>query len=541
MANPARRPAPSVVASSTGEISTGRPMASASAGRRLVVRHAAVDAQRGDRVAAVGSRPPRPGRRRGGPRLRGRRARVSGRPEPRVSPTRVPRAPKSQTGVPRPSSAGTNQTSPVVSHWAATAADSAAVAIRMPRSSRSHSTQVPAESITASMPQVALRRRPGRPRSGRCRRRPAPARVGGLSGPVHWSSMPPVPKVALARPGRVQPWPTSEACWSPAMPQMGGAPGRAVAAPMAPDESTMRRQHGRRDAEPLEQRRRPSRWSAGSTSAVTAALVASVTWRASALSPPREGPGHPGVDRAEAELAALGPGAIGVDRVEDGHRPWWPTRWAPGGSPRPAARGRCRRCAGPASRCPVRRAVPVARSHTMLEARWLAMPTPATGPPSRSAALRHLEHASAMRGGVELHQAGCGRVGEDRCVVRVVDRGVGSHDGGPDAGGADVDDEDAAARACVIDQGEGPNGEGSPSLPGLRMPTGSKVSLRPRRTSKPEPSARGQEAGAVEPDAVVVADGRPVGQGGVGDRVPRLRGSSARATRRRPRGRGRRR
>ena len=41
---------------------------------------------------------------------------ISARPEPRVRPTSVPRAPKSQSGVPRPSNAGTNQTSPAVSH-----------------------------------------------------------------------------------------------------------------------------------------------------------------------------------------------------------------------------------------------------------------------------------------------------------------------------------------------------------------------------------------------------------------------------------------
>ena len=60
------------------------------------------------------------------------------------------------------------------------------------------------------------------------------------------------------------------------------------------------------------------------------------------------------------------------------------------------------------------------------------------------------------------------------------------------------------------------------ACPGLRMPTGSKLFLRPRSTSKPEPRARGEEAGPVEPDAVMVADGGPVGQGGVGHRVPGL-------------------
>lgn len=57
--------------------------------------------------------------------------------------------------------------------------------------------------------------------------------------------MPPVPKVILAEPGRTQPCPISDACWSPAIPHTIGAPGRAVASPIGPDESTMR---GRIDA-----------------------------------------------------------------------------------------------------------------------------------------------------------------------------------------------------------------------------------------------------------------------------------------------------
>ena len=52
--------------------------------------------------------------------------------------------------------------------------------------------------------------------------------------------MPPVPKVIFARPGRMQPWPTSDACWSPAMPAIGGAPGEPVASPTTPVESTTR-------------------------------------------------------------------------------------------------------------------------------------------------------------------------------------------------------------------------------------------------------------------------------------------------------------
>ena len=81
-------------------------------------------------------------------------------------PVNVPRAPKSHTGVPSPSRAGTNQTSPVSSQPAATAAESAASSM-IPRSSRSHSTQVPADSMMASIPQVtAPAAAPGDDRDG---------------------------------------------------------------------------------------------------------------------------------------------------------------------------------------------------------------------------------------------------------------------------------------------------------------------------------------------------------------------------------------
>ncbi len=119
----------------------------------------------------------------------------SGRPLPRVSPTMVPRAPKSHTGVPSPSRAGTNQTSPVSSQRPATSAEWAAESMTA-RSSRSHSTQVPADSMTASTPQVTRPRR----RQAMMGNVPAGPRAecGGRSAPTHWSSMPPVPKVALA-------------------------------------------------------------------------------------------------------------------------------------------------------------------------------------------------------------------------------------------------------------------------------------------------------------------------------------------------------
>ena len=145
---------------------------------------------------------------------------------------------------------------------------------------------MPADSITASVPQVGLA--PDAERDdGKGAGAAAPSADGGSPGPTHWSSIPPVPKVALARPGRVQPWPTREACWSPAMPQMGGAPGSAVAAPTAPDESTTAGIIGKGICKLL-RADGSSQAIAGSTSAVTAALVASVTCSASrpAAAPP---------------------------------------------------------------------------------------------------------------------------------------------------------------------------------------------------------------------------------------------------------------
>ena len=65
--------------------------------------------------------------------------------------------------------------------------------------------QVPAESITASVPQVGSSvDTEGNDREG-AGIAPAHACREPLRSPTHWSSMPPVPKVALASPGRVQP------------------------------------------------------------------------------------------------------------------------------------------------------------------------------------------------------------------------------------------------------------------------------------------------------------------------------------------------
>ena len=347
--------------------------------------------------------------------------------------------------------------------------------------------------------------------------------AGPSPDPVHWSSMPPVPKVALARPGRVQPWPTSEACWSPGDPADGRRARQRGRRPDGARGVDDRRQHGAGDPQPLEQRLVPVEGGGvdqrghGGVGGVGDVQRVGAGGGAS-----RERPGHPGVDRAEAQLAGLGAVRARGRPRRGWPSPWWPRRWGRAGCRRLGAPGRCPRSAGPATRCPGRAALPLARSQTMLEARWLAMPTPATGPPSASAAVapraaRPRPSASASNS----TSPGAGESGSSGETVLVLDGGVGADDGGADARGADVDDQDAAAR-CAHDQGEGPNGEARPNLPGLRMPLGSNVAFRPCSTSKPVPRARGQEARAVQPDAVVVADGRIVRQGGVDDHVPGL-------------------
>ena len=63
---------------------------------------------------------------------------------------------------------------------------------------------------------------------------------------------------------------------------------------------------------------------------------------------------------------------------------------------------------------------PVARSHTMVEARWLATPTASTGPPVGQARRGHLDHGRGHGRGIELDQPGEGGVGEHRHVVDVL-------------------------------------------------------------------------------------------------------------------------
>ena len=142
--------------------------------------------------------------------------------------------------------------------------------------------------------------------------------------------------------------------------------------------------------------------------------------------------------------------------------------------------------------------VPLARSQTMLDARWFAMPTPATRAAVVEGRTGDRQDGVGHAGGIELHQAGGRRVGQEGDAVFVLDRGVGPHDGGAHARRADVDDQDAPP-APAHAQGAGPKGEARPNLPGLRMPLGSNVALSPWSTSNPEPSALGRKRERLSP------------------------------------------
>ena len=57
-------------------------------------------------------------------------------------------------------------------------------------------------------------------------------------------------------------------------------------------------------------------------------------------------------------------------------------------------------------------------------------------------------------------------------------------------------------------QGAGPNGEERPNLPGFKIPAGSKARLEAGAGPRSPARGHGHEPGAVEPDAMVVADRR---------------------------------
>ncbi len=266
---------------------------------------------------------------------------------------------------------------------------------------------------------------------------PAPPRraKAGRRSPTQQSSMPPVPKVTLASPGRVQPWPISDACWSPAIPAMGGAPGRALAGPTTPLESTTagRTLRGmRRASRMVSSHADPSPRESGDPGVAGVGDVQSTV---------RQGPRHPGVDGAEAEVAV----AVGVGQVEEhgqlggrfvGRHPDPLRLEGQAGPHRPQVL--------PADAGPhgdTGRPVPD-------DGRGALVGDPDA--PDRAGGVQggpgHLEDGTGHGGGVELDE-GRRRGGREHLdVVDVVDGPVAVDRRGPHPRGADVDDEDAHGR-----------------------------------------------------------------------------------------------
>ena len=223
---------------------------------RVVVGHAAVDAQRRDRDAAVGlgrldevGAALRDSFEHRAHDLRRARCRASGRrARPRAVVPR--RACRGRAARARTRRRRCRRTPPRPRRTRRS------VAIR-PRSSRSHCTLVPAASITASMPHVT------RPSWRQATIGNVPARAALVerrraSSPSTRSSMPPVPNVILASPAARSPDRRATPAGRRAAPRSAARPGSAVASPTTPLESTIVGIIVGRDAEHVEHVRRPT-------------------------------------------------------------------------------------------------------------------------------------------------------------------------------------------------------------------------------------------------------------------------------------------
>ena len=285
---------------------------------------------------------------------------------------------------------------------------------------------------------------------------PAPPRLirDGRSGRARCTgrACPPVPKVALASPGRVQPWPTREACWSPAMPQMGGAPGSAAATPSAPDESTIvgiigngiRSFSSSGSSHPIvavDERRHGGVGGVGHVERVAPGAAPPESVQATQLSTvPKQSSPRSARDRSGSTSSRMAitlvADALGASRIPSA----WRTRQVPtvrrSCQPMPGATGR------PGGALPD-------------DARRSLVGDADAG--DRTSVLERgagdLEDGVGHARRIELHQARCRRVGQQGDVVFVLDGGVGSDDGGPHARGADVDDQDAARRPWLMPRG----------------------------------------------------------------------------------------
>ena len=101
------------------------------------------------------------------------------------------------------------------------------------------------------------------------------------------------------------------------------------------------------------------------------------------------------------------------------------------------------------------------------------------------------------------------------------DGGIGPDDGGADTRGTDVDHEHAAAQIASC-PGRRAEGRGQAELPGVEDTGGVERRLEPTEDLEAGAESPREEAGPVQPDAVVMADRGAVRQRRVRHHVPRL-------------------
>ena len=308
---------------------------------------------------------------------------------------------------------------------------------RMPRSSRSHSTAVPADSITASMPhvispprrQATIGKQPPPPRVSNVGRVGADAQVEHAAGAER--------DLGQARGGRS---PGRRATPAGRRRSRRSAATRRARTRCADDAGRVddRRQHRRRDVQRLEDRWRASRCRRRCGSPVTPALVASVTWTSPPLSVHATHvstvPKHRSRSRSGSAMSSRKPSlvadALGARRMPCGLER---QAHADGAQVLPADAGADRLAGGP---------VPHDRRRPLVgDADGRRRP-----PPSSMARAGDLEGGVGHDRGVELHEARHRRVGQHLAVVDVRRPcRPACTIGGPHAAGADVDDEDAHA------------------------------------------------------------------------------------------------
>ena len=313
--------------------------------------------------------------------------------------------------------------------------------------------------------------------------------------------MPPVPKVALASPRRVQPWPDERrllVAGHAAQHRRPGQGGRRSQHARGVDDLG---QHGHGNAQA---RRAPWR-SSGRRRARGARSRRRWSGRSRAGRPPRAsrpprcrrcrstGRGCASGSARSRSMPSLVADSLGATRMPCARR----------ARQMPTVRRSCQPMPGPTGS-------PVARSHTTVEARWLAIPTPArpTGARASAAAWRAPPRARrrpwrrrrtrrarepgrwagtvpAVDVADRRRPSARPRRARSRCPRRPPGRGHG--------------------------QGASPNGEGRPSLPGVedaaRVECVLAASAEPKR---PHPRPSCHEAGPVQADPVVVADGGAV-------------------------------